>query len=52
MRDKPLVPQTNFYRHLEATLDLRFVREWCRDLYAERGGPSMLTLRSLTGIDR
>ncbi len=36
-----LVPQGNFYRHLEAKLDLGFVREWVRDLYAEGGHPSV-----------
>ena len=36
-----LVPADNFYRHLEATLDLGFVREWVRELYAERGRPSI-----------
>jgi hypothetical protein len=36
-----LVPADHFYRHLEATLDLDFVREWTRDLYAERGRPSI-----------
>jgi transposase len=36
-----LVPQDNFYRHLEATLDLGFVRDWAQDLYAERGRPSI-----------
>lgn len=36
-----LVPADNFYRHLEATLDLGFVREWTRDLYAARGRPSI-----------
>jgi transposase len=36
-----LVPRDNFYRHLEATLDLGFVREWTRGLYAERGRPSI-----------
>jgi hypothetical protein len=30
-----------FYRHLDATLDLEFVRGWVRDLYAERGRPSI-----------
>jgi hypothetical protein len=34
-----LVPQDHFYRHLEATLDLSFVRDRTRELYAERGGP-------------
>jgi transposase len=36
-----LVPQNHFYRHLEAKLDLDFVREWTRELYAERGRPSI-----------
>ncbi len=36
-----LVPQDHFYRHLEARLDLNFVREWARELYAERGRPSI-----------
>jgi transposase len=36
-----LVPTTNFYRHLEAKLDLSFVREWSQELYAERGRPSI-----------
>ena len=36
-----LVPGDHFYRHLDATLDLTFVREWVQDLYAERGRPSI-----------
>ena len=36
-----LVPPDNFYRHLEAKLDLAFVGDWVRDLYAERGRPSI-----------
>jgi transposase len=36
-----LVPPDNFYRHLEATLDLSFVRAWVEDRYAERGRPSI-----------
>jgi transposase len=36
-----LVPRDHFYRHLEAKLDLSFVRDWTRDLYAERGRPSV-----------
>ena len=36
-----LVPADHFYRHLEAKLDLGFVREWTRELYAERGRPSI-----------
>jgi transposase len=36
-----LVPANHFYRDLEATLDLSFVRDWVRDLYADRGRPSV-----------
>ncbi len=36
-----LVPTDHFYRHVEATLDLSFVRDWARELYAERGRPSI-----------
>ena len=36
-----LVLTNHFYRHLEAKLDLSFVREWARELYAERGRPSI-----------
>jgi transposase len=36
-----LVPANHFYRHLEAQLDLGFVRDWTQDLYAERGRPSL-----------
>jgi transposase len=36
-----LVPQSHFYRHLERTLDLTFVRELVRDAYAEIGRPSI-----------
>jgi transposase len=36
-----LVPRDNFYRHLEAKLDLSFVRDWAQELYAERGRPSI-----------
>src|SRR4051812_5097994 len=36
-----LVPRDNFYRHLEGKLDLSFVRCWVRELYAERGRPSI-----------
>src|SRR5829696_5361565 len=36
-----LVPRDNFYRHLEAQLDLSFVRDWARELYADRGRPSV-----------
>jgi transposase len=36
-----LVPPDNFYRHLERSLDLSFVRDWARERYAERGRPSI-----------
>lgn len=36
-----LVPEEHFYRHLEAKLDLSFVRDWSRELYAVRGRPSI-----------
>jgi hypothetical protein len=36
-----LVPPDHFYRHLEAKLNLGFVRDWARELYAERGRPSI-----------
>src|SRR5215216_2989084 len=36
-----LVPSDHFYRHLEHTLDLGFVRELVRDAYADIGRPSI-----------
>ena len=36
-----LVPPAHFYRHLGATLDLSFVREWAQERYADRGRPSI-----------
>jgi hypothetical protein len=33
-----LVPADHFYRHLERTLDLSFVRDLARDAYAAGGG--------------
>jgi transposase len=36
-----LVPQDHFYRHLERTLDLSFVREFVQDTYACGGRPSI-----------
>src|SRR5919199_3168672 len=36
-----LVPPDHFYRHLEAKLDLSFVRELVRDRYAAMGRPSI-----------
>src|SRR5947209_6855616 len=36
-----LVPSDHFYRHLDAALDLSFVREWVADLYAPIGRPSI-----------
>src|ERR671920_232490 len=35
------VPADHFYRHLDAALDLSFVREWVADLYAETGRPGI-----------
>jgi transposase len=36
-----LVPADHFYRHLECTLDLSFVREFVRDRYSAFGRPSI-----------
>ncbi len=36
-----LVPPDHFYRHLERTLDLGFVRELVREAYADLGRPSI-----------
>src|SRR3954466_1361525 len=36
-----LVPADHFYRHLERSLDLAFVRDLVRDAYAEGGRPSI-----------
>jgi len=36
-----LVPQDHFYRHLERTLDLSFVREFVQETYACKGRPSV-----------
>jgi hypothetical protein len=36
-----LVPTDHFYRHLERTLDLAFVRDLVRDRYAAGGRPSI-----------
>src|SRR5215213_9839956 len=36
-----LVPPDHFYRHLEAALDLSFVRELVRDRYPGIGRPSL-----------
>jgi transposase len=36
-----LVPQDHFYRHLESTLDLSFVREFVQETYAGKGRPSI-----------
>ncbi len=35
------VPATHFYRHLEESLDLSFVRPWVADCNAKRGRPSI-----------
>jgi transposase len=36
-----LVPADNFYRYLDAKLDLSFIRAWVQDSYADRGRPSV-----------
>jgi transposase len=36
-----LVPQDHFYRHVERTLDLSFVREFAHETYAGKGRPSI-----------
>src|SRR5207245_221403 len=36
-----LVPQDHFYRHLERTLDLSFVRQFVQETYASKGRPSV-----------
>jgi transposase len=36
-----LVPQDHFYRHLERTLDVSFVREFVQESYASKGRPSI-----------
>ncbi len=36
-----LVPAGHFYRHLDAALDLDFVRDWVAGCYAERGRASI-----------
>jgi transposase len=43
-----LVPEDNFYRRLEKTLDLSFVRELVRPLYARGGRPSVDPSSSLS----
>jgi transposase len=42
-----LVPQDHFYRHLERTLDLPFVREFVHETYACKGRPSIDPVRHL-----
>jgi transposase len=36
-----LVPLDHFYRHLDRTLDLSFVREFVKETYAGGGRPSI-----------
>ena len=36
-----LIPEDNFYRHVEHCLDLSFVRELVYDLYSDIGRPSI-----------
>jgi hypothetical protein len=40
-----LIPADHFYRHLEAKVDLSFVREWVVELSAERDRPPILLCR-------
>src|SRR5690242_21880535 len=56
-----LVPHDHFYRHVERTLDLSFVREFVKETYAGGGRPSIdpvvffklqLIMRSKGGVDR
>lgn len=46
-----LVPDRDFYRHLERTLDLSFVRDLVADTYAIRGRPSIDPVGGTTGAD-
>ena len=41
-----LIPTGHFCWHLGATLDLSFIPEWARKLYAERGRPSSSNISS------
>jgi transposase len=36
-----VVPADNFYRHLDAKVELGFVRAWVKECYADRGRPSI-----------
>lgn len=36
-----LVPNDNFYRHVEQCIDLSFVRDLARDFYTDMGRPSI-----------
>ena len=47
-----LVPQDHFYRHLERTLDLSFVRELVHEKYAGKGRPSIERARLLQTATR
>ena len=42
-----LVPADHFYRHLERSLDLSFVREFVQERYAGAGRPSIERARVL-----
>ena len=42
-----LVPHDHFYRHVERTLDLSFVREFVQETYAGSGRPSIERARVL-----
>jgi hypothetical protein len=49
-----LVPADHFYRHLDATLDLSFVREWVKGCYADCGRASIdpiVFFRATTSVE-
>jgi len=46
------VPKDHFYRHLERTLDLAFVRDLAADCYASGGRPSMGSIGETENIVR
>jgi transposase len=45
-----LVPADHFYRHLERTLDLSFVREFVQQTYACKGRPSIDPIVFFSGV--
>ena len=47
-----LVPKDHFYRHLERTLELSFVREFVEKTYAHGGRPSIERARVFQAATR